>query len=146
MALKATIQADLTAALKSRDDLKLQTLRLLSSAIHNEEIAQHQPLAESDIFTVIKHEIKQRKEAAESFKLAGRSESADKEMAEMKILEVYLPAQLSEAEVEATVDKLIAENPAANAGQIIGLAVKQTGGNADGSLIAQIVNAKLSSK
>ncbi|MBU0598735.1 GatB/YqeY domain-containing protein [Patescibacteria group bacterium] len=144
MALKDTIQADLTAALKSRDDLKLQTLRLLSSAIHNEEIAQGKELSESDVFVIVKREMKQRKEAIESYRSAGRDETADKEEAEMKLLEVYLPAQMSEAEVIALVEEVLASSPDGNAGQIIGVVMKKAGGNADGNLVAKIVNQKLS--
>jgi len=143
MELKATIQADLTTALKNREDLKLQTLRLLSSAMHNEEIAQGKALADSEIFAVIKREVKKRKEAVESYRAAGRDETADKEAAEMKILEAYLPAQMSEAEVIALVDEMLAGNPLGNVGQIIGLVMKKAGGNADGNLVAKIVNQKL---
>lgn len=143
MALKATIQADLTTALKNRDDLKLQTLRLLSSALHNEEIAQGKELTESEIFVIVKREIKKRKEAIESYRSVGRNDTADKEAAEMKILEAYLPAQMSEVEITALVDEVLASSPAGNAGQIIGMVMKKTGGNADGNLVAKIVNQKL---
>lgn len=143
MALKATIQADLTTALKSRDDLKLQTLRLLSSAIHNEEIATGKELPDSEIFVIVKREIKKRKEAIESYKSAGRNETADKEAAEAKILETYLPTQMSEAEITVLVDEVLATAPAGNVGQIIGMVMKRTGGNADGNLVAKIVNQKL---
>lgn len=143
MELKATIQSDLTVALKSRDDLKLQTLRLLVSAMHNEEIAQGKELADGEIFVIIKKEVKKRKEAIESYKAAGRNETADKEAAEMKILETYLPIQMSESEVTILVDEVLASNPPSNVGQIIGLVMKKTGGNADGNLVAKIVNQKL---
>jgi uncharacterized protein YqeY len=143
MALKSTIQSDLTAALKSRDDLKLQTLRLLSSAMHNEEIAQGKELTDSEIFTIIKKEVKKRKEAIESYKAAGRNETADKEAAEMKILETYLPTQMSEVEIVAIVDEVLTGDHPQNVGQIIGMVMKKTGGNADGNLVAKIVNQKL---
>ena len=143
MALKETIQAELTAALKSRDDLKLQTLRLLFSAIHNEEIATGKELADSDVFVIIKREIKKRKEAIDSYRSAGRDETADKEAAEMGVLEKYLPAQMSEAEIAVLVDEVLSTNPVDNVGQIIGMVMKKTEGNADGTLVAKIVNQKL---
>jgi len=143
MDIKAEVQAELTAAMKNKEDLKLQTLRLLSNAIHNEEIAKGGELSETDIHTVIKHEVKKRKEAIESYTAGGRPEKAAQEAAELKILEVYLPAAMNEAEVVKIVEAEIAANPSGNAGQIIGAVMKKTGGQADGTLVAKLVNAKL---
>ena len=143
MDIKAEVQAELTAAMKNKEDLKLQTLRLLSNAIHNEEIAKGGELSEADIHIVIKHEAKKRKEAIESYTAGGRPEKAAQEAAELKILEVYLPAAMNEDEVVKIVEAEIAANPSGNAGQIIGAVMKKTGGNAPGTLVAKLVNAKL---
>jgi len=143
MDIKAQVQAELTAAMKARDDLKLQTLRLLSNALHNEEISKQTELTESDVQAVIKREVKKRKEAIESYALAGRTESADKESAELKILEAYLPTAMSEDEIVKIVDAEIAANPEAKVGQIIGAVIKQSGGQADGTVVAKLVNDKL---
>lgn len=143
MDIKAQVQAELTAAMKNRDDLKLQTLRLLSNAIHNEEIAKGGELDEPAIQAVIKREVKKRQEASEIYTTAGRTEQAEKEIAELKILEAYLPAAMSEDEVAKIVDAEIAANPGAKVGQIIGMVIKKTGGQADGTVVAKLVSAKL---
>jgi len=140
----ANLQSEITQALKNKESVKLSTLRLLSSALHNEKIAQGKVLSEDAIWTVIKREAKKRKEASASFKAAGRNESAQKEETEFKILEAYLPAMMSEADVIKLVEKEVANHPEANTGQIIGIVMKQTAGQADGSLVAQIVNKKIS--
>lgn len=144
MDIKVQVQAELTAAMKNRDDLKLQTLRLLSNAIHNEEIAKGGELDEPAIQAVIKREVKKRQEASEIYTTAGRTEQAEKETAELKILEAYLPAAMSEDEIAKIVDAEIAANPGAKVGQIIGMVIKKTGGQADGTVVAKLVNAKLS--
>jgi len=144
MDIKSEVQAELTAAMKNKDDLKLQTLRLLSSAIHNEEIAKQKELSEADIQMVVKREVKKRREAIESYTAGGRPEQAQKEGAELKILEAYLPAAMSEEEVAAIVKAEIAAHPGTPVGQIIGAVMKKTGGQADGTVVAKLVNAKLS--
>ncbi len=138
------LQSEITQALKNRESIKLQTLRLLSSALHNEKITQGKELSEDAIWAVIKREAKKRKEAFVSFKAAGRDESARKEEAELKILEAYLPEMMSEADIIKLVEKTIADHPEANTGQIISTVMKQAAGQADGSLVAQIVNKKIS--
>lgn len=138
------LQLEITQALKNRESIKLQTLRLLSSALHNEKIAQGKELSEDAIWAVIKREVKKRKEAFASFKTAGRDESAREEESELKILEAYLPEMMSEADIIKLVEKVITDHPEANIGQIISTVMKQTAGQADGSLVAQIVNKKIS--
>lgn len=143
MDIKANVQAEIIAAMKNKDDLRLQTLRLLSNAIHNEEIAQGKELSETEIHTVIKREVKKRKEAVESYTIGGRPEQAAKETLEAKILEVYLPAAMSEEDLAKIVEAEIAVNPGANKGQIIGAVMKKAGSAADGTLVSKLVNAKL---
>lgn len=144
MSLKENIQAELKEALKNRDEVKLQTLRLLNSAIHNEEISKGEDLNDADIQTIVKKEVKKRKEAIEGFRNAGRDESADKETAEMKILEEYLPEMMSEAEVTKIVDEEIANNPDADMGRVIGAVMKRVAGEADGGMVSKLVKEKLS--
>jgi len=143
MSLKEQIQADLIAALKAKEDLKLQTLRMLSAALHNEEIAKGGELDEDATNAVIRREVKKRKEAAESFRAGGRPEQGDKEEAEGKILEMYLPQMMDETAVAKIVDEEVAANPGAQMGQIIGAVIKKTAGRADGSMISRLVNQKL---
>jgi len=143
MNLKEQIQSELTAALKAKDDLKLQTLRMLSASLHNEEIAKGGELDEATTHAVIRREVKKRKEAAESFRQGDRPEQADKEEAEGKVLEVYLPQMMDEAEVTKIVDEEMATNPGGQVGQIIGAVMKRTAGNASGDVVARLVNQKL---
>ncbi|OGB74379.1 hypothetical protein A2V68_01385 [candidate division Kazan bacterium RBG_13_50_9] len=148
MSFKETVQTELTTALKARDEIKVSTLRLLVSALHNEEIAKGKggELGDADSQAVVKREVKKRKEAIEGFKSAGREESAAREEAEMKILEAYLPAMMSEEEITKLVDEEIAGNPGANQGQIIGAVMKRAGGLAEGNIVGQIVGQKLAGK
>ena len=143
MSIKDQIQTDLTKSLKEKDDLKLQTLRLLVSAIHNDEIAKKTQLSDTEIFIVIKKEVKKRKEAAEGFKAGGRMEQSEKEIAESDILVAYLPEDMSEAEVSKIIDEEIANHPDEKIGLIIGLVMKRVGSGADGALVAKLVNSKL---
>lgn len=142
MTLKEQIQADLTAALKAKDDLKLQTLRMLSAALHNEEIAKGGELDEPTTHAVIRRELKKRKEAAESFRAGGRAEQGDKEEAEGKILEAYLPPMMDEMALMKIVEEEVAANPGAQMGQIIGAVMKRTGGAADGGVVSRLVRER----
>ena len=137
------LQLEITQALKDKQDLKLQTLRMLSSALHNEKIAKGEDLNDQDVQQIIKREVKKRKEAFESYKLAGREESAQREADEMKILEAYLPEMMSDEDVEKIVDEEIVNNPDAKAGQLIGVVMKRVAGQADGGKVAELVNKKL---
>ena len=143
MAFKDQISSDLKQAMKNREDLKLQTLRVLSAALHNEEIAKGGELDDSATYAVIRREVKKRKEAAESFRSGGRAEQGDKEEAESKILEAYLPQMMNEAEVLKIVIEEVAANPGAQMGQIIGSVMKRTGGNADGGVVSKLVSQQL---
>jgi len=144
MALKEQISSDLKDAMKNREDLKLQTLRMLSAALHNEEIAKGGELDETATYAVIRREAKKRKEAAESFRSGGRAEQADKEEAESKILEVYLPQMMDEAEVAKIVDEEVAANPGGQVGVIIGAVMKRTAGSADGGVVSRLVRERTS--
>lgn len=137
------LQSEIIEALKNKEKLKLQTLRLLSTALHNEKIAKGEDLNKADIQTIIKREVKKRKEAHDIFKTAGREESAQKEAQEMDILKTYLPKDLAEADIEKIVDEEISNNPEANTGQIIGAVIKRTSGQAPGDIVSQLVNKKL---
>ena len=137
------LQSEIIEALKNKEELKLQTLRLLSSALHNEKIAKGEDLSQADIQTVIKKEVKKRKEAYDSFQAAGRNESAQKEAQELDILKTYLPEEMTETEIEKIVDEEINNNPEMGIGQIIGAVIKRTSGQASGDIVARLVNKKL---
>ena len=108
MALTEQIRADLTAAMKARDAAKTSTLRMLQAAIKNEQIEKGGELDDGDVMAVVRRAVKQRNDSVEQYEKAGRQDLADKEKAELVILEVYLPKQMSDEELEALVKETIA--------------------------------------
>src|SRR4051812_9855449 len=115
MALKEQLQSDLTAAMKSRDELRSATLRMALTAVTTEEVTgkKARVLSDDEVLTVLGREAKKRREAAEAFDTAGRGELAARERAEGEVLAGYLPAQLSDDEVTEVVAAAIAESGAA---------------------------------
>jgi hypothetical protein len=151
MRLLEEIQQDLTQAQKSKDELKVSTLRLLLSGIKNFEIAKQgtsYSASDEEIVGVIQKEIKQRKESIEQFKAGNRQELVDKETKEMEILQQYLPEQMSEDEIRGLVEKRINELGAstiADTGKVMGVLSQELKGKADLSAVSKIVREKLSS-
>ncbi len=149
--LKDTLKSDLTVAMKSGDEVGRSTLRMALSAITNAEVAGDEAVELSDdqVIAVLQAEAKKRAEAAEIYAGAGRAEAEQKERAELAVLEKYLPAAMSEAEIAAIVTEEVAAAAAAgNSGpKAMGLVVKavrsRVGSSADGSLVAQLVKAAL---
>ena len=145
--LKEQITAEMKEAMKAGDALKLSTLRMLVAAFNNMEIEKRtqgvpQP-EEKDYQVVVKKEAKKRQEAIEAYKLAGRIELQEKEEQELKMLSVYLPEEMGEAEVKVIVDAVIAEMGIGNLGAIIGEVKKRTESRADGGMIAKLVKEKI---
>lgn len=146
--LKERIDQDLKAALLGGDKKRAEVLRGLKSAILYEEVAKgvrDTGLADESILTVIGREVKKRIESAELYKKADSPERAQAELAEKDIISVYLPAQMSDEELAAIVDEIVAEfgADAAKMGQIIGAVRQKVGQKADGARIAAAVKAKL---
>lgn len=149
--VKAQLQTDLTAAMKSRDELATSTLRMLRAAIMNAEVAGSEAveLTDEQAIAVLQSEAKKRAESAEVYADAGRDESAAKERAELEIIERYLPAAMSDAELESIVDQEIAVAAAngADGGKAMGMVIKavreRAGASADGGRIAALVKSKL---
>lgn len=140
------IQADLKQAQLSRDEIKVSTLRLLLSEIKNSEIAKGNPLSDEDIIAVVQKEIKKRKEAVLAFRSGGREDQAQKEESESRILEGYLPAQLSNEELTKIVETTITEigaNSISDMGKVIGIVMGKAKGQADGGMVAALVKEKL---
>lgn len=151
--LKQRIRTDLTAAMKSRDQLVTGTLRMALAAITNEEVAgtSAKELTDPDVVRVLTREVKKRNESAEVYAGAGRSELADNERAEAAILERYLPQQLTDAELTDLVDRAVAEVAGGGEqpgmkqmGQVIKAANAKAAGRADGKRIADAVKQRLS--
>lgn len=143
------IQTDLKNAQLNRDEVKVSTLRLLLSEIKNAEIQKGQSLSDEDLTSVIQREVKKRKEAAAGFRSGDREDSALKEEGEAKILEGYLPAQLSTEELTKIVTDTINEVGAtsmADMGKVIGAVMGKVKGQADGGTISGLVKEKLSTR
>ncbi|PYX05906.1 MAG: glutamyl-tRNA amidotransferase [Acidobacteria bacterium] len=109
MSLTEQIQKDITAAMKARDEARLSTLRMVKTALKNREIEKMAPLDEKESHQVLSTLIKQRKDSIEQFTKGGRQEMADKEAAEIKLIETYLPKAAGEEEIVAGVKVVIAE-------------------------------------
>lgn len=149
--LKARLQSDLTTAMKGRDELSAATIRMALTAITNEEVAgkEHRELTDDDVVTVLGREAKKRREAAEAYDAANRPELAERERAELGVLQAYLPQALDEAEVRAIIDAAVAQVTATGAsggaamGQVMKLVQPQVKGRADGGQVAALVKAAL---
>lgn len=149
MALKEQIDIDLKAALLGGDRFKGEVLRGLKAVILNEEVAQkvrEEGLSDATIEQLIAREVKKRADSATQYDAAGRPELSETERKEATIIEQYLPAQVSEEEIQAAVTQTIADlgvNSMAGMGQVIGAVKQKFGNSADGSLIAQLVKTAL---
>lgn len=140
------IQNDLRKAQLSRDETKVSTLRLLLSEIHNLEIIK-KTISDQDIISVTLKEVKKRKEAIEAFRNGGREQQAQKEEAESKILEAYLPSQANIEELTKLVEDTINELGATSMqdmGKVIGAVMGKAKGRADGGTVSQLVKERLS--
>ena len=147
MELREKIMADVKSAMVSKDTLKLNTLRFLQSAIKNKEIElRPNPIALDDVMNVIKKIVKQRKESIEQFQAAGRQDLVDQEASELKIMETYMPTQMSKEQVEKLVAEVIASTGAKSIkdmGTVMKEAQARSGGLADGKMMSEIIKAKL---
>ncbi|MFM7094697.1 MAG: GatB/YqeY domain-containing protein [Actinomycetota bacterium] len=151
MTLKETIKADLTTAMKARDEMTTSTLRMVLSAITNAEVAGDQAvtLDDNQTIAVLQSEAKKRAEASQIYADAGRAEAAAKEKAELAVIERYLPAAMSDDELNAIIAEEVAKAKAAGAegGKAMGAVVKavreRAGSSADGSRIAAAVKAAI---
>src|SRR5579885_2633039 len=146
--LKDRLRADLTAAIKGRDELQAAALRMALTAITNEEVAgaAARTLSEAETVTVLTREVKKRREAAEAFAGAGRDEQAARERAEGEVLSRYLPAQLTDDELKALVADAIAETGAAGVksmGVVMKALTPKIAGRAEGGRVAAAVKSAL---
>jgi uncharacterized protein YqeY len=147
--LKERLRADLNAAMRARDKVRMRTLRMALSSITNEEVAgaSARQLSDDEVMKVLTREARKRREAAEAFGAAGRDEQAAAERAEGEVLAGYLPAQLSDDELSALVAAAIAETGASGVsgmGQVMKTLTPQIAGRADGARVAAEVRRRLS--
>jgi uncharacterized protein YqeY len=148
--LKQRLRTDLNVAMRARDQVRLRTLRMALTSITNEEVAgaSARDLTDDEVIKVLTREARKRREAAEAFSAAGRSDQAAAERAEGEVLAGYLPAQLSDEELSALVDGAIAEAGAssmAGMGPVMKLVTPRVAGRADGGRVAAEVRRRLSS-
>ena len=146
--MEKKIQADMVAAMKAKETVRLASLRAIKAAITLAKTAEgaNGEVDNAAIVKIIQKLVKQRKESAQQYTDAGRPELAENELAEAACMEVYLPKQLSEAEVEAELTKIIAEVGASqpsDMGKVMGVATKRLAGLAEGRVISTLVKKLL---
>ena len=149
MGLKETLKSDLTEAIRSRDELKAGTIRMLLAAIQVEEVAgkEARTLKDDEIIKVLSREAKKRREAAEAFTQGGRADKAELESKEGKVIASYLPEQLSEEEIRKIVAEAIAEsgaNSSAQMGLVMKIVQPRIAGKADGGFVSGLAKEMLS--
>ena len=148
MTLRERIQSDITAAMRSGDALRRDTLRMAESAIYNAEKRDRRSYSDDDVAGVLAREVKTRRESVEAFRKGGREDLASKEEAEIGILGAFLPEQLSEADIAALVDEAIGVTGAGgprDMGKVMGWLAPRTRGRADGRVVSQVVSKSLAS-
>ena len=146
MSLIATIEGELKDAMKERDAERRDALRLILNALKGSEKELQRPLSEDEELQVLQRERKRRVEAAEAFRSGGREEQAEAEEYELEVLEEFMPAPLSEEELEEIIDDVIAEVGATSLrqlGRVMADVMPQVAGRADGSQVSQLVREKL---
>jgi len=146
MALREQLNEDIKIAMKAREQDKLGALRLMLSAVKQKEVDERITLDDAAVIGVVEKMIKQRRESIAQFEKAARQDLADKEKAEIAVLEAYLPKQLSQAEVEAAVAEAIASTgakSAADMGKVMGVVKPKLAGKADMGRVSALVKMKL---
>lgn len=145
--LKARIQEDVKAAMRSKDKERLGTLRLITAAIKQKEVDERIELTDTDVLAVLEKMVKQRNDSISQYQQAGRDDLVAKEQAELDIIKTYLPEQMSEAELEALVSDIVAATGASgmqDMGKVMGQVKPKVQGRADMGLVSKMVKARLS--
>lgn len=145
MSIQEQLTEAMKAAMKAKDSLRLTTVRMARTALKNAEIEARQELDDTATIKVLSTLVKQRREAAEAYRET-RPELAEKEELELAVLQEFLPAQLTEAELEAMIAKAVAESGASSMrdmGAVMKLVTPQTTGRADGKLVSELVRKQL---
>ena len=147
MSLREQIIADLTAAMKAKDAARTSTLRMLKAAIVNRQIEKGGELDEEELMKLLRSQAKQRRDSVEQFEKGGRQDLADKELAEIAVIEAYLPQAASQEQIDKAVAAAIAETGATSMNEM-GAVMKAVmprlaGKNADGRVVSEIVKKKL---
>lgn len=144
--LKEQLKEDVKKAIKSRDQLKLDTLRMVVSAIKNKEIEKKGSLDDASVSSIISTQVKQRREAAELYRKGQRNDLAEKEEQEIVFLKEYLPEEISEDELDTVINAVIEEEKASSAahmGKVMKVVMSRVAGRTDGKIVSSLVRAKL---
>jgi uncharacterized protein len=147
MSLQEKIQADIAEAMRTKDTLKLSVLRMMKAAVMNKKVEKMKELDEPEVLTVFNTLVKQRRDSVEQFRNGGREELAQKEEAEIKVIESYLPAAASDDDIRSAIEEAIKETSAASM-KDMGKVMKATqarlaGKTVDGARVSQMVKEKL---
>ena len=146
MSLKAQITEDMKTAMRAKDSARLGTIRLLQAAMKQKEVDERVKLDDAAVIAIVDKLIKQRKDSIAAYESANRQDLADVEKAEMEVLKVYLPERMSEAEITAAVQAIVAEVGAAgpgDMGKVMGAVKSKLAGKADMGLVSAAVKAAL---
>lgn len=147
MDINARINDDMVKAAKAKDKIRLSTIRMLKTALHNKEIDLMRPLNETETMQILSNLVKQRKDSIEQFARGGRQDLVDKEELELIILKEFMPEQMSEEDIDALIKKIIAESGAVSVkdmGKVMKVLMPQITGRADGKAAGDKVKALLS--
>src|SRR4030042_5124870 len=149
MDINVKLNEKMVSAAKAKDKIRLSAIRMLKTALHNKEIDLMRPLNESEVMQIISALVKQRRDSIEQFAKGGRTDLVEKEEAELKVVQEFLPVQMSDEEVEALIKKAIAEAEAIcvkDMGKVMKILMQQLAGRADGKAAGEKVKALLSRK
>jgi uncharacterized protein len=144
--LKERLAAEMRAAMKERATVRLSALRMLAAAVKNREVELRHELADEEFVEVVGREVRRRREAVEAYEKAGREDRAEKEREEQGVLEAYLPAGLTEEEVDALIAEAVVATGAAapgDLGRVMGFVMARARGRVDGRVVQEKVRARL---
>jgi hypothetical protein len=147
MDMNTKLQEEMIAAAKSKDKIRLSVIRLMKTALHNKEISLMRPLQEAEILQVISSMIKQRRDSIEQFAKGGRTDLVEKEETELKILQEFMPAQMSDEDMDRLIQEAIREAGAVSIkdmGKVMKILMPKIAGQADGKTVGEKVKAFLS--
>ena len=147
MDINKKLNEEMVKATKAKDKIRLSAIRLLKTAVHNKEIELMRPLNETEFMQLLSAMVKQRKDSIEQFAKGGRTDLVEKEEAELKVVQEFLPAQMTDEELENIIKKAIAEAGAASVkdmGKVMKILMPQITGKADGKAAGEKVKALLS--
>jgi uncharacterized protein YqeY len=148
MTIKKQVEQDMIQAAKGKDKIRLSALRLIKTAMHNREIDLKRELNEAETLQILAGMVKQRKDSIEQFAKGGRADLVAQEEAELKIIQAFMPQQLSKEEIEAEIEKAVAEAGAASVkdmGKVMKVLMPRITGKADGKMVGELVKARLTS-